>query len=132
MSWTKVIAAGVVGGVVVAVANFIMHGFIMAATYMKYEVFDVEPANPVWFFVIPVLMGIPAAAIFGKTRSMWADGIAGGLTFGFWVGMISFFAQFYNPLVVKGFPYYLSWCWGGISLIGFLVFGVVIGLIYKR
>ena len=48
-----------------------------------------------------------------------------------WLGWIGFFAQFYPALTIAGFPYYLSWCWGGIELIGWLIFGWVAGALYK-
>jgi hypothetical protein len=55
----------------------------------------------------------------------------GGMTFGFWLGLVAFFATFYNPLIFQGFPYFLSWCWGAITLIGWLVYGAIVGAMYK-
>ena len=52
MNWSKALIAGVVAGIVLWLANFLMHGVIMAETYMKYPVFTQEQANPVWFLVI--------------------------------------------------------------------------------
>jgi hypothetical protein len=132
MNWTKAILAGVVGGIALNLADWIMHGFILGPTYMKYPVFTQEPASPLYFLAISLLMGIFAALLFAKTRSSWAEGIAGGATYGFFLGLIQFFAHFYNPLVFEGFPYYLSWCWGGVGMIGMVILGAVLGLIYKR
>jgi len=134
MSWTRVLTAGVVGGIVVNLVDFVMHGVIMSSTYMKYPVFSQEedPANIGWFFVIAVCIGIFAALLFAKTRGSWAAGIKGGVTYGFFLGLIFFFQPFYNPLVLEGFPYYLSWCWGGIGMIDALVLGAVLGALYKQ
>jgi hypothetical protein len=131
MNWIKAILAGVVGGIVVNIYDFLMHGYVMASTYEKFPIFDVEPANPVWFFVVAVMMGIFGAVLFARTRSAWPAGVKGGATFGFFLGLVAYFAGFYNPLVLNGFPYYLAWCWGGINLIGWVIFGVVAGAIYK-
>lgn len=132
MNWTKALIAGVVGGIVVNIYDFVMHGIIMGNTYREYStVFTQEQANPVWFFVVAIFIGIFGAVLFAKTRNSWAPGAKGGMTFGFFVGLIAFFAQFYSPLVIEGFPYYLAWCWGGITLIGWLIFGAVFGLIVK-
>jgi len=131
MNWTRALVAGIVGGIVVSIANFVMHGIIMQATYMKYPVFTREEANPLWFFVVAIFIALPAAVVFSRTRSIWGKGIAGGLSFGFWIGLIAFFREFYNPLVLEGYPYYLGWCQGGIALIGFLVLGVVLALMVK-
>lgn len=132
MNWGKIVVAGVVGGVVMWLVSFVLHGLVLGSTYMKYpEVFTQEAANPLSFLAIEVLIALPAAVIFAKTRRSWADGLAGGLSFGFWVGLFGFFAQFFNPLVLEGFPYYLSWCWGGVNLIVCLALGATFGLILK-
>lgn len=131
MNWGKAIVAGVVGGIVVSVANFIMHGMILGATYMRYPVFTQEEANPLWFFLVAICISVAAALLFARSRPCWPQGIMGGVQYGFWVGLVYFFSTFYNPLGLEGFPYYLSWCWGGINLIGFLLLGVILGAMYK-
>jgi len=132
VNWMKMIIAGVVAGIVLTIANFVMHGFIMANAYMKYAVFAKEQANPVWFLVIAVCISLCASLLFARSRSAWPKGLMGGLTFGFFVGLVVFFMPFYYPLVLEGFPYHLGWCWGGIDMIGFLVVGAVLGLLYKE
>ncbi len=132
MNWGKAVLAGAVGGFVVSVYSFVMHGVIMADTYRKYtQTFSQEEASPFWFVLVAVVIGIAGGLLFGKTRATWAEGAKGGVTFGFFAGLISFFAQFYWPLVINEFPYFLAWCWGGINLIGWMVFGAVAGVLYK-
>jgi hypothetical protein len=132
MNWGRIILAVVVGGIVLWLANFGLHGFVMANTYMEYpEVFNQEASNPLWFLLLELLIALPAAVIFSKTRGSWAAGAKGGLVFGFWVGFLGFFPQLFNPLVIEGFPYYLGWCWGGINLIVSLLLGVVLGVVIK-
>jgi hypothetical protein len=72
-----------------------------------------------------------AALLFARTRGSWAAGLRGGLTFGFFLGLVIFFQRFYDPLVIDGYPYYLSWCQGGISMIDSLLAGAVVGTIIK-
>jgi len=132
MNWGKVLLTGLVGGIVVNIYEFIMHGMIMRGTYESYEVFAREPASPLWFVLLAVIIGIAGAMIFAKTRAAWGPGTKGGLVFGAFVGIIAFFAQFYYPLTIAGFPYYLAWCWGGIAFIGWLVFGAVASFFIKE
>jgi len=133
MNWTKILLAGIVGGVLSNIADFVMHGVIMADTYKKYtDVFTQTQANPLWFLLIAVLMGFFTSLLFAKTRANWSTGWKGGATFGFYVGLIAFFAQFYSALVIDGFPYHLSWCWGGITLISMTIMGLGIGLVQKN
>ncbi len=132
MNWTKVLIAGLVSGIVLWLADFLMHGVILGPTYMKYPLFTQEQANPLHFLLVSVCMTLPAAVLFAKTVSCWGGGVMGGVKYGFWVGLILFFTTFYSPLVLEGFPYFLSWCQGGINLIGFVIVGVVLALIYKE
>lgn len=132
MNWTKIVVAGLVGGIVLNVADFIMHGLIMGETYARYPLFTQEQANPLWFTLIAVLIGLTAALLFARTRSAWNEGVTGGITFGFFLGLVFFFQPFYSALTLEGFPYFLSWCWGGMSMIGALILGAVLGAIYKK
>lgn len=133
MNWTKILLAGVVGGVLMNIADFVMHGVILANTYVKYpEVFSQTQANPMWFLAISVLTAFFSAVLFAKTRQCFADGWMGGATFGFYLGLVAFFGKFVSALVIDGFPYFLSWCWGGTGLIALTIMGVGLGLILKK
>lgn len=133
MNWIRVLLGGVVAGLAINVADFVMHGIIMAPTYMRYpEVFSQTQANPLWFTAIGVCIGIAAALMFGRTRSSWAPGVKGGVVYGVFLGIVGFFPDFYDALVFEGFPYYLVWCWGGITMIDSVIAGAVLGAIVKR
>lgn len=133
MNWTRTLLAALVGGIVMWLMSFLLHGLVMGSTYMKYpEVFTQEQSNPLWFLIIEVLIAFPAAVIFARTRASWSDGIAGGLVYGFWFGLVGSFAQFFPPLIMEGFPYFLGWCWFGINLIVALCLGAVLGLMIRR
>ena len=113
--------------------SFVLHGLAMASTYMKYpDLFTQEATNPLLFLGVEILIAVPAAVIFTKTRTAWSAGIGGGVTFGFWLGLVGSFAHLFNPLVMKGFPTYLGWYWVGISMIVSVVLGVVFGLMIKK
>ena len=132
MNWTKVLIAGVVGGIAMTISDYVLHGMVMAPTYTGLPaVFSQEQSNPGWFFVIGISMGVAAAILYAKTFGSWSGGWKGGAKFGFFLGLVAFFSPFYDTLVVDGFPYYLAWCQGGIALIGAVVLGLVIGLLYK-
>jgi hypothetical protein len=133
MNWTRVLLGGLAAGIVTTIADFVLHGMVMAPTYMRYtEVFSQTQANPLWFTLISICIGIAVAVLFALTRGSWASGVAGGVTFGFFVGLVGFFPSFYSPLVIEGFPYYLAWCWGGITMIDSLLAGAVLGGIVRR
>lgn len=131
MNWTKLILAGIVAGVVTWIANFVMHGLILADTYTRFPVFSQEAASPFMFLFVGVFIALAAALLYAKTYTCWGGGWKAGATFGFFLGLAAFFSNFYNPLVLEGFPYFLSWCWGGIHLIDGVIGGAVLGLIYR-
>ena len=132
MNWVKIIITGFVGGIATWAYSSLVHGFIMAKTYTKYEVFRQEMSSPLYFILVSVMVALMGTMLFAKSRSAWAEGLKGGVMFGFFLGLVAFFSQFWSPLVFEGFPYHLSWCWGGINLIGWMVFGAVAGLLYKK
>jgi hypothetical protein len=133
VNWTRTALAALVGAIVMWLVSFLLHGVIMGNTYTALpEVFTQEQANPLLFLLIEVLIAFPAAVIFARTRESWADGITGGLVFGFWLGLVVSFAHLFNSLVFEGFPYYLSWCWFGINMILTLILGVVYGVMIRR
>jgi len=133
MNWTRIALGGLAAGVVTNVADFVMHGLLLGNTYVEHaDVFSQEQANPLWFAAISILTALFVALLFAKTRQSFAPGWKGGLLFGVLLGLVAFFPNFYEPLVIDGFPYYLSWCWGGIAVIDSLLAGVVLGAIIPR
>lgn len=133
MNWSKIVLSGVIAGVVGWLYDFAMHGFIMADVYVsRPEVFSQEQANPLHFLLVSVAVWLTIAALFGRTRGSWQPGFKGGATYGAFVGLVSFFPNFFHALVIADFPYFLSWCWGGIGLLGGVIGGAVIGAIYKQ
>ncbi|HRC87763.1 MAG TPA: hypothetical protein PK413_19385 [Thermoanaerobaculia bacterium] len=133
MNWMRILVAGVASGIVTNLAAWVMHGFILGDTYKKYpQVFTQTEGNPAWFFLVSIMISLCAATLFARTRKCWGAGWKGGLIFGFFAGMVGFFQDFFNPLVLNGFPYFLVWCWGGVHLILFLIGGAVTGMIIKE
>jgi hypothetical protein len=132
MNWSRAALAAVVGGVVMWILGFVLHGLIMSSTYMKYpDLFVQENGNPFVFLIVELFIAFPAAVIFARTRGSWSPGLGGGLAFGFWLGLVGSFAQLFNPIVFQGFPYYLGWCWWGINLITALGLGATLGLVIR-
>jgi len=134
MNWGKVFLGGIVGGIVIWLVDFVLHGMVMADTYMRFpEVFsqEADPMNMWWFLLVEVCIATAAAMLFVKTRASWGSGISAGLTFGFFLGLVGAFPNFFPPLTIEGFPYFLAWCWSGMTMIVSLVLGAVLSLIVK-
>ncbi|NNE43454.1 MAG: hypothetical protein HKN12_04545 [Gemmatimonadetes bacterium] len=133
MNWTRVLLATVVGAVAMWLVSFVLHGMLLAETYIGLpEVFSQEAANPMLFLFAELLIALPAVIIFAKTRSCWAPGIGGGLSYGFLLGLIGGFSQHFNPLIFEGFPYSLAWYWFAANVVITMSLGAVVGLMIKR
>jgi len=133
MNWTKIGIGAVAGGIVIWLMDFVAHGMMLANTYTRMEIFQVaEPANPLMFLLVSTCIAAAAAILFARTRNSWGAGAAGGATYGFFIGLVGIFPFFYHPMVLNGWPYYLSWCWSGITMIDSVVLGAILGAIYPR
>jgi hypothetical protein len=132
MNWTRIALAGAAAGLVTWISDFVQHGVVMAPTYKRLStVYSQTAVNPAWFLLVSFFICVMAAVLFARTRESWAAGWKGGLTFGFFLGLVIFFQRFYDPMVIDGYPYYLAWCQGGISMVDSLLAGAVIGSIVK-
>lgn len=133
MNWSRIVLGGIAAGIVTNIANFVMHGVIMAPTYKRYsQVFTQTESNPLWFAVVSISICLTMALLFERTRGAWAAGAAGGVSFGLFAGLVGVFPHFFHPLTIDGFPYYLAWCWGGMTVISSVIGGAVLGAIIPR
>ncbi len=132
MNWTRVALAGVAAGVVTWISDFVLHGIVMGPTYQRLsQVYSQTAANPAKFLAVSLVICFTAALLFARSRGSWAAGWKGGLSFGFFLGLVVFFQRFYDPMVIDGYPYYLAWCQGGISMIDSLLAGAILGAVIK-
>ena len=132
MDWSKAAIAGFAAGIVRAVYDYIMYCIIMRGVYHTYDAVFRQEANFVLYPVIEILIAILAGLFFAKSYSAWRPGVKGGLAFGFWMGIITSSTTFFIPLVFKGFPYFLTWCWASTGFLGWLIFGAVVAVIYRE
>jgi hypothetical protein len=96
MNWTRVLLGGLVAGIVTNLADFVMHGMIMAHTYKNYyQVFTQTQASPAKFAAVSIVVSIFIAILFAKTRGSWADGARGGVALGLLLGLAVFLINLY-------------------------------------
>ncbi len=130
MQLNKALTAGAVGGIVMAIYDYLVHGMLLAGQYQAIEGFK-QADNPIWFPVVTIVMGLVAGILFAKTRGSWESGAKGGMMFGLWIGLLGGFAAFFSPLMIKGFPYAMAWYSLVVQVIGWMIYGAVAGSMYK-
>ena len=77
MNLTKALIAGIAAAIATWLADYVMHGVMMASTYAKYPIFSQEQPNPFMFLFVGVFIGVAAALLFAKTPRMlgrWGEG----------------------------------------------------------
>ncbi len=133
MQLNKALTAGAVGGIVMAIYDYLVHGMLLAGQYQAIEGFKQgeELGAPFWFPVVTIVMGLVAGILFAKTRGSWESGAKGGMMFGLWIGLLGGFAAFFSPLMIKGFPYAMAWYSLVVQVIGWMIYGAVAGSMYK-
>lgn len=126
--------AVLVSGVVVNILDFVLHGMILQNAYYGKmpEVFN-PPGNPVWFIIGDFVTMLVFTWVYDKVyRSFWG-GAKGGAMFGLYAGVLeSFPTWIFMHLVIKGFPYSLSWIWTINGIMWGVIAGAVVGAIYKK
>ncbi len=129
---SKTLLAGIIGGIAFTMVNWLIHGFVIGSVYTEHDqVFVQEQGNPLWHFLVGIVVAIAAAYLFKRTRSNWPDGLVGGACFGACVGAIVGFTNFNWPMIFDGYPYYLSWYWLAIDLVAYSVLGGVLAIFVK-
>ena len=67
-------------------------------------------------------------ALFARGK---ASRLSTGVVFGFLLGLIAgWVPQAYNKLVLADYPFYTAWAWAVFG--GYLLIGIVLGLVYRE
>ena len=131
MNLGKALIAGVVGGIVLTLLQFVGHGVVMGDMYAADAALFDQTINPAWFFALGVLHGCVAAYFFARTRSAWGAGMNGGIMFGAFIGLMAFVAAFYQSVVLVSYPYAMSWYAGITDIASWIGYGATVGAMYK-
>ena len=77
MNWIRILITGVVAGIVGWIADYALHGYIMAGAYTRYpEVFTQEKASMIWLLLVSICITTATCILFAKTYSCWSAGVS--------------------------------------------------------
>jgi hypothetical protein len=133
MHLRKLILAVLAAGVVINLLDFFVHGMLFENMYYS-QVPIFRRDNTVPFLVLGDFMkGLVFVWVYDRVRGSFAEGAAGGAAFGLYAGvLVQFPSNIFLHLLVRDFPYGLTWAWTVYGVVLAVVVGAMAGAIYKR
>lgn len=131
MNIKKFVTATLVIGVVMNILDFVVQGNLLAGYYTSGAFRQDAPIA--WF----VFGDFIAAAVFvwfyARVAQSFAAMPGGGAVFGFYAGVFaSFPAYIFLHLMLKDFPYALSWIWTIYGVVWCVIAGALAGWLYRK
>ena len=131
MDFRKLIAIGFAVGIAANAIDFVVHGNLLASFY-AHPPFR-QDVNPGWMILGDFIAGFVFAWFYLAVAGSFAPGVPGGMTMGFYTGVLMIFpAAIFMHLMFEGFPYYLSWIWVFYVVVLYVCAGAIAGAINKR
>ena len=89
--------------------------------------------SPVWYLVGNFCSAAVFTWVYDRVYSSFAGGVRGGLVYGFYAGiLLNFPTWIVAHLMFRGFPYGLAWIWTGFGIISCVIWGLVLGAVYRK
>jgi hypothetical protein len=134
MNLKKFLVAGLVGGVVGNVLDFVVHGQVLAGQYYSKVPQLFRTDTPTYYFVIlDFVAALVLTWVWAKVHTSFGSGAKAGATGGLYAGvLVNFPCQIFPCLMYVGFPSPLCWIWTIYGILWFVIVGMVIGALYKE
>ena len=130
MNFGRLLKTAVAVGVVVNVYDYLVHELLLGGSYADIPIM-IQDASIVLFIVGDFVAALVFVWVFDKVRGSFGAGMAGGLMFGLYAGILITFPMFiFLSLLIVGFTYWLSWVWIITGIGWALVAGATAGAVY--
>ena len=131
MDFKKFLTIGIAVGIAANVIDFVVHGSLLASFY-SHPPFR-QDVSVRWLILGDFVAGFVFAWFYLAVAGSFAPGVPGGMTMGFYTGVLMIFpAAIFMYLMFEGFPYYLSWIWVFYVIVLYVGAGAIAGAINKR
>lgn len=133
MNLTRFLVAGLAGGVVGNVFDFLVHEKLLASRYAALPGLFRPDAPLEWLIVGDFVAAFVLVWVWDRVMGSFPPGAKGGAIGGFYAGvLVSFPSSIFWNLLFVGFPYSLSWIWVVSGVAWGVLVGAVIGALYKK
>jgi len=133
MNKSKCWLALLVAGLVVNALDFVVQGKLLTDAYYS-NLAWARQDTPVYWFIVGDFVAVGVFIwVYGKVASAFSDGAKGGAGAGFVLGvLVNFPAWEFMHLMVKDFPYALTWIDTVYGILWYVVMGAIVGAIMKK
>jgi hypothetical protein len=133
MNLKKLLVAALAVGLVMNVVDFVVHGNLFENVYYS-QIPIFRRDNVVPFLVLgDFIAAFVFVWVYDRVRGAFDAGAAGGATYGLYAGVLmNFPANIFTHLLIKDFPYALSWAWTIYGVVLSVILGAVAGAIYRK
>lgn len=134
MNLKRFLVAGLAGGVVGNVYDFVVHEKLLASQYAAVPGLFRQDAPIQWLIVGDFVAAFVLVWVWDRVMACFPPGGAkGGAIGGLYAGvLVTFPSQIFLYLLLVGFPYSMSWIWTICGIVWSVLVGAVIGALYKK
>jgi hypothetical protein len=132
MNIAKLVVAWLVVGVVMNVFDALFHGVIMMGYYTQLT-FMRQDTPMTLMVVADFVFALVFVLVYDRLYAGRECRMGRGIHFGFWVGLLlNFPGNIMMHLMIKGFPYGLSWVFTIVGIVEMVVLGAIAGALYAK
>ena len=128
--WVAVLVTGVAMNVI----DFVFQGMMMMSIYYSKmpDLFNVS-TNPIWYLLGDFIAVLVLASVYDRVSSSFSPDWKGGAEFGTYAGiLVNFPTWIFLHLMIKGFPYGLSWISTIYGIVWTIIAGAIVAALYKK
>ncbi|HEV8538777.1 MAG TPA: hypothetical protein VGR15_07630 [Bacteroidota bacterium] len=122
--------------IVMVLTNFVIHGVLLKATYLSEEMRmmvrpEAEGEANLWIHIVSAFItSFFFTLIFSKGYE--SKGLAEGIRYGFFVGMLMSIPMAYDTYAAMPIPYHLALQWFLYGVIQYIILGIVVAMIFGK
>jgi hypothetical protein len=132
MNVAKLVVAWLVVGVVLNVLDFLVHGLALASYYAQLTFMRQDMSYPL-LVLLDFVFALVFVLVYDRLYATAECRAGRGAAFGFWAGLLlNFPMNIGADLMIKDFPYGLSWIWTLYGIIALTILGAIAGALYAK
>lgn len=125
--------AVLVGGVVVNILDFLVWGLWLGPSYIMQQAIFRQDTSMVWYIIGDFVATFVFVWVYDRVAGSFGTTVKDGATAGLYLGILMSFPTFILMyLMVKDFPYGLSWIMTIYGIIWYVILGAVVAAVMKK
>lgn len=125
--------AVLVGGVVVNILDFLVWGLWLGPSYIMQQAIFRQDTSMVWYIIGDFVATFVFVWVYDRVAGSFGTTVKDGATAGLYLGILMSFPTFiFMYLMVKDFPYGLSWIMTIYGIIWYVILGAVVAAVMKK